>query len=210
MIRSELFQAFWKGLSHRGLYWGSFMEGRLDLKGFFSAMSQSMVETLVSERTLGANYFIVARRYLNASFRFGYHFTTVDSYITHRAQDNYIVMTFKGGAAPEDRRRRRIRLVQRILQELGFEARSQGDFLRARYKYGPREESVEKLTQVALLIGATRMVDMVLFDDRQVDACVRRFFDGDYTLGLFNLTGAEGRTDRPGSAGRRKDQIKSQ
>ncbi len=185
-VDSKLFQAFWGGLTDRRLRWDGFMTGDLDLKGFFSAMSQTMVDTLESEQAMGSNYFIVAENYLNAAFRFGYHFTTVDAYVCPTVRDNYVVFTFRGGAAPEERRLRRIELISRILKHYEFELKTKGDFLTARTKYESADECINRLEMLGRLVGATRLVDMALTSDALVEKCVSHFLEGDYSLGLFD------------------------
>ncbi|MBW2071069.1 MAG: hypothetical protein JRI89_07405 [Deltaproteobacteria bacterium] len=184
-VDSRLFQAFWTGLSCERLHWEGFLQGKLDLQGFFSAMSQTMVTTLVSDQTMGSNYFIVAANYLNVSLRFGYHFTTIDAYVCSISRDNYVVLTFKGGAAPEERRLRRIKVIGDILLHLEFDYKAKGDFIKARWKYGESEECLQKLDLLGRLVACTRLLDMALTSDALVEQCVQRFLQGDYTLGIF-------------------------
>ncbi|SMC25421.1 pyruvate, water dikinase [Desulfacinum hydrothermale DSM 13146] len=184
-VESPLFKAFWEGLADERLQWNRLESSSLDLKGFFSAMSQAMAEMSLTQQDMGANYIILAEDYLNANFRFGYHFTTVDAYVSHHAEDNHISFTFKGGAAPLERRTRRVELIRTILSRLGFNVKTTRDFLKAQTKHAPARECLEKLSQLGSLIGSTRLLDMALVNDELVEKCAQRFLSGDYCLGVI-------------------------
>lgn len=184
-VNSDLFQAIWSGMTHKNVCWEKISLGQLDLKGFFSAMSQSMIDNLGTGQEMGDNYFILAQNYLNGSFRFGYHFATVDAYISHEMKDNFLSMTFKGGAAPQERRARRAKFISSILKQIEFEVTQKGDFVKARIKYGDYEECLEKLDVLGRLIGCSRLLDMALTSDRLLDIYIQRFNEGDYSLGIM-------------------------
>ncbi len=185
-IKCEIFASFWRGFSHETIPWKTLTPGQLDLKGMFSAMSQSMIDTLAPTQQMGDNYFILATNYFNASLRFGYHFTTIDSFVSENAVDNYISFTFKGGAAPLARRQRRVRFIAEILRDLDFDVKVEGDFIKARLKYETRNNCLEKLEELGKLTGCTRCIDMVLTSDAMVLRCIDYFKKGDYSLGLVS------------------------
>ncbi len=184
-IKCEIFQALWKGLTHRNIPWKALSPGSLDLKGFFSAMTQAMVDTLAADQQMGENYVLLAENYLNASFRFGYHFATVDAYVCDNVHDNYVSFTFKGGAAPEQRRARRVKFIRTVLADYDFTVDTKGDFLKARMMYAPKDQSLEKVNILGRLLGSTRYLDMALTNDQLVEKCVERFKQGDYSLGIL-------------------------
>ncbi len=193
-IKCEIFQALWKGLTHEKIPWKALSPGNLDLKGFFSAMTQTMVDTLASEQQMGENYILLAQNYLSASFRFGYHFATLDAYVCHNIHDNYVSLTFKGGAAPENRRARRVKFIRKVLADLDFTVDTKEDFLRARVMYAPKDQCLNKVDMLGRLLGCTRYLDMALTTEALVDECVERFKRGDYSLGIFEYARSQNQT----------------
>ncbi len=94
------------------------MEPRpVDLKGFFSVMGQQMMSnpTAGGERFGDRSYAIISDKYMNFSSRVGYHYGVIDSYCGKNVNKNYINFQFKGGAADETRRNRRVRSIALIL-----------------------------------------------------------------------------------------------
>ncbi len=79
----------------------------VDLGGFLQVLGQSAIRP--PEQFWDKTYAIVGANYVNYACRLGYHFQSVDSYIGDVPEDNYIYFTFKGGAADDIRRIRRIR-----------------------------------------------------------------------------------------------------
>ena len=85
----------------------------------------------------------------------------LDCYLSDDAYNNYISLSFKGGAAEAGKRSLRIEFVAQVLQHMDFNVMTAGDFLKARLK----AEAAREL-------------------EAMVDRCVARFESQDYSLGL--------------------------
>ena len=109
-------RALWAGISHPDITWAGPVP--VDVGGFLHVLGQSAINP--PEKFWDKTYAIVGANYVNYACRLGYHFQSVDSYIGDIAADNYINFTFKGGAADDVRRVRRIRLIATVLERLGF------------------------------------------------------------------------------------------
>ena len=93
---------------------------------------------------------------------------------------NYITFQFKGGAADEIRRERRVRCIAEILGRLGFVTDVRGDMTQARFqKYAP-EEIRNRLDQLGRLLIVTRQMDMLMTSEASVKTMADNFMSGDY------------------------------
>jgi len=152
-----------------------------DLRGFISVFANTMYDAGKSEAELGGKSFaIITEHYLHFSSRLGYHFALVDAYLSPDLNDNYITVQFKGGAAGCDRRERRVRLLQTILLDLGFQVQVSQDLVQARLVKFPLAESAAILEKVAILLAFCRQLDVALTSDTVVDAYVQAFRRQDY------------------------------
>ncbi|MBE9592799.1 MAG: pyruvate, phosphate dikinase, partial [Proteobacteria bacterium] len=96
--------------------------------------------------------------------------------------DNYIIFSFKGGAADIGRRTRRALLIALILKGLVFKVEQTGDMVRGEIKKYDQKTIQEKLDMLGRLLGSVRLLDMVLSDDGAVEWYVTQFFKGNYTF----------------------------
>jgi len=180
-VRSLPFQALLRGLRHPGLRWGG--QVAADFKGFVSVFANTMYDAGKAERSLGGKSFaIITDRYLNFNSRLGYHFGLVDAYLSDEINDNYITFQFKGGAASVDRRERRVRLLNAILEDLGFTVTMQGDLVQGRLSKAPRAEMERTLETVSLLMAFCRQLDLALSSEVVADRCLQAFRQQDYSL----------------------------
>ena len=76
-------------------------------------------------------------------------------------------------------------LVSSILKQMEFEVTRKRDFVKARIKKGDHEVCFEKLDMLGRLIGCSRLLDMALTSDRLLDIWIRRFNEGEYSLGIM-------------------------
>lgn len=154
----------------------------VSLGGFFSVMGQRMMEPpeVGRERFGDRSYAIVSDRYLNFSSRVGYHYSVLDAWCGDVLNENYINFEFKGGAADDIRRIRRVRAIARILEELGFRVRTRSDRVVARYRKYSHDDTRERLDQLGRLLIFTRQMDMLMSGEQSVTYAVESFLAGRY------------------------------
>lgn len=180
-VASVPFQALFRGMMHENVQWlgpagGSF-------KGFASIVAESLMSDPLADRRMGGpTYMVVSDSYLNFNSRLGYHFAVLDAYCGSRVNDNYIAFSFKGGAADIGRRSRRALLIAQILKRLGLKTQIKGDMVRGEIKKYDCALMEEKLDMIGRLLGAVRLLDMMLSDEGQIDWYVEEFFKGNYSF----------------------------
>jgi pyruvate, water dikinase len=172
-------RALWKGISHPEVSWAGPIA--LDAKGLYSVVSRSLTASAAQQgefwlRTLA----IVSQNYLNYSSRLGYHFATIDAYVSEVRNDNYLSFRFKGGAADEYRRGLRARFLGRILESLDFDVEITGDLVVAKLGKYPQPLMEEKLDLLGRLMACARQRDMVMGDEKKVDWYIQAFLEGNY------------------------------
>jgi pyruvate,water dikinase len=175
-VISRPMRALWQGISHPGITWAGPVP--VSVGGFLHVLGQSAIRP--PEKFWDKTYAIVAANYVNYACRLGYHFQSVDSYIGNLPAENYINFTFKGGAADEIRRVRRIRLIATVLERLGFTMEIFGDVIRARFRRHPAPEMEDRLDLVGRLMAYVRQMDMLMKDDNISQVLAERFLAGHY------------------------------
>ncbi|HMK66110.1 MAG TPA: phosphoenolpyruvate synthase, partial [Thermodesulfobacteriota bacterium] len=155
----------------------------VNLSGFFSVMrEQMMAPPNITDRFGDRSFAIISDKYLNFSSRVGYHYSVLDAYCGPTSNMNYITFSFKGGAADDVRRNRRIRAIGRILQDLDFVVEASGDRADARFQKFESPLIEEKLDHLGRLLIYTRQMDMLMHTEDSVEALARHFLEGNYTL----------------------------
>ena len=129
----------------------------VSFSGFFSVMREQMMAPpqAGNERFGDRSYAIISDKYLNFSSRVGYHYSVLDSYCGPAVNMNYITFSFKGGAADDTRRNRRIRAIALILRNLDFVVESSGDRVDAhfqKYESPLIEEKLDLVGKIAYYI----------------------------------------------------------
>ncbi|MDP3695782.1 MAG: pyruvate, water dikinase, partial [Desulfocapsaceae bacterium] len=114
------------------------------------------------------NYFLISKNFCNLSVRLGYHFALVEANLGEYLTENYVNFQFKGGAADENRRLLRIRLISDILNEFGFRVEQKADAMTARIEKKPGSFLLERLKILGYLIIHTRQIDMVMGDEGMI------------------------------------------
>jgi hypothetical protein len=175
-IISRPMRALWAGISYPGITWAGPVP--VDVGGFLHVLGQSAINP--PQKFWDKTYAIVAANYVNYACRLGYHFQSVDSYIGDAPSDNYINFTFKGGAADDVRRIRRIRLIALVLERLGFNMEIFGDVIRARFRRHQAAETEDRLNLVGRLMAYVRQMDMLMKDDNISQVLAERFLTGHY------------------------------
>jgi pyruvate,water dikinase len=181
-ITSAPFNALLRGMLRKDL---KAMEPRpIELKGLFSVMSQQMLtpQNRHAERFGDKSYAIISDKYLNFSSRVGYHYSILDTYCGQTPTKNYINFQFKGGAADDLRKNRRVRSIEKILGALGFLVESQGDRVTARFAKEQPAVIEEKLDYIGRLLLFTRQMDMLMTTEAAVNHLAECFLQGNYSL----------------------------
>lgn len=178
-VTSIPFRALLNGMKHEQVDWSR--DVGVSWSGFASIVAQSAIRDPTTEGRMGApSYAVIAGHYLNFNSRLGYHFTTIDSFCGPAVNDNYITFYFKGGAADIGRRSRRAVMIAQVLKQLHFKVELKGDMVRGELKKYDEDATAEKLDLLGRLLGAVRLLDMHLSDDRLVDWYVEQFMQGNY------------------------------
>jgi pyruvate,water dikinase len=110
------------------------------------------------------NYFMVSSSFLNLQSRFGFHFSTVETLAGERDDENYIVFSFKGGAADMERRALRARFIAELLGDRGFGLTVIEDTVTARASALPQDAILQMVRIVGYLLMHTRQLDMIMGD----------------------------------------------
>jgi len=178
-ISSIPFKALLRGMTHEAFQIPQVRP--IQLKGFFSVMSEQMLRPpQATERFGDRSYAIISDKYLNFSSRVGYHYSILDCYCGQTINKNYITFSFKGGAADDLRRNRRVRAIALVLEALDFVVDVKGDRVNARFQKYDCPLIEEKLDQVGRLLLYTRQMDMLMNNEESVEAVAKHFLEGNY------------------------------
>jgi pyruvate, water dikinase len=164
----------------------------VQLSGLLSVMREQMLATPNAEERFGdRSYAIISDKYLNFSSRVGYHYSVLDAYCGQTVNKNYITFSFKGGAADDVRRSRRVRAIAIILMGLDFSVEVKGDRVDARLQKYEASVIQEKLDLIGRLLIFTRQMDMLMTSEISVEAVAQNFLRGNYALDSRTLAGAD-------------------
>lgn len=174
---------FLEGLLDQRVHWNQ--PRPVSLRGMMSIMSGAVFhpDAQGQERSFGDKaYAIMSSEYLNFNSRVGYHFAALDSVCGLTLNDNYISYRFKGGAAAEDRRIRRVEMIGKILTNAGFQVECKGDMISAFIKKYDCNETGRRLADLGRLTLFTRQMDMLMHDRRMADWLATAFQNGNFDL----------------------------
>jgi pyruvate,water dikinase len=177
-IESIPMKALWKGLSHPGINWSSAVN--LDFHNLMTVMASSAVGG--GGLPGGDSYAIVTEDYLNLSVKFGYHFANVDAFCGANPGQNYITLKFGGGVGAYYGKLLRIGFLTGVLRKLGFAVRASGDILEAQVSGLDRLSTEEALDQLGRLLATSRLLDVGIRSQQDVDEFMEAFFRGEYDL----------------------------
>lgn len=177
-ICSIPFLSLWQGLSHPGVDWDK--HSHFDWKSFDDITLAGGVATKNSGDF--ASYAIISREYLNLNMRFGYHFTLVDALCGADSRTNYCQLRFAGGGGDYTGKTMRLEFLVAILGRLGLETTVRADLLDARIADITSKELCHTLDMLGRLLGATKLMDMVLKGGGDVHSYVEQFFAGKYNF----------------------------
>ncbi|HFQ81809.1 MAG TPA: hypothetical protein ENK33_10630 [Desulfobacterales bacterium] len=177
-IASLPFKALLKGMTWKGA-WNT-QAVALNVKDFMGSVGRFSVLASGASGFAENNVAVISKEYINLHMSLGYHFNLVDSYCSEKAANNHIYFRFVGGATDIVKRSRRIKLIDKILVEFGFNINIKGDLLIARLSHVEQEEIIETLTMVGRLIAYARQMDAVLRNENDVELYTRRFLEGNF------------------------------
>ena len=92
------------------------------------------------------------------------------------------MLRFAGGGGDYEHLSLRINFLSAVLDRLEFSVEHKGDLLEARLLGIDGHSLQQKLDMLGRLLGASKLMDMVLDDDRQVASCVEEFYNGRYSF----------------------------
>ena len=172
------FVALWQGLSNPGVDWQA--HSHFDWKSFDDIALAGGVATKNSGDF--ASYAIISKDYLNLNMRFGYHFTLVDALCSPDSRANYCQLRFAGGGGDYTGKTLRLEFLVAVLGRLGLETTVRADLLDARVADIGCKDLCRTLDMLGRLLGATKLMDMVLKDGGNVNQYVEQFFAGKYNF----------------------------
>ena len=170
-ISSTPFRALWTGLTHPSIQWQE--RAHFDWKHFGEmTMADGFAST---ESPEFASYAVLGADYVNLTMRFGYHFTLVDVVCGEDSSTNYCQFRFAGGGADFSGRLLRLDFISTLLKDAGFQVEIRGDLLDARVSALSSPEIQMHLVTLGRLLGATKLMDMTLHDQQDVQHTLQDF-----------------------------------
>lgn len=134
---------------------------------FRSTTNRDLVPGMKSAYT-ERNYFMISKNFCSFTSRLGYHFSIVEALISERTPENYITFRFKGGAADNQRRVRRVQFIADILTEHSFRVEVREDNMVARVEGFPMDYMIERLKILGYLVMHTRQLDMIMSNESAI------------------------------------------
>ncbi|MBT3387510.1 MAG: hypothetical protein HN417_06230 [Desulfobacula sp.] len=169
-------KALLKGLSHPGISWSE--TSHFDWEEYDRIVMAGGIISADSPQF--GSYAVVSKEYLNVNFRFGYHFVILDTICSSIKEDNYILFRFSGGGGNPDGRMLRANFIKGILTRLGFMVEIKSDLVDAEFKNATLRSMEETLDVIGRLLGATKLMDMYLKENTQLELMIDDFMNGRY------------------------------
>lgn len=164
------FMAMFAGLNHEKIQWDKNIQ-HFDWEEF-DKVSAGVFDP--SKSSLLSSYGLLAKDYMHALIRFGYHFVVVDALLGKEKEQNYIQFSFKGGGAGESQKLMRLETIRLVLEEYGFNIEVRGDLLKAEYNRENHDETEKRLKVVGFILGRTRLKDMSM-NEEKINNLAREF-----------------------------------
>jgi pyruvate,water dikinase len=182
-LESIPMRALWRGLAHPGISWsGGIQFAAKDLLRLMAQGAMSREGDLPG----GDSFAILSREYANLSIKFGYHYANLDTLVSESPEDNYFSLQFSGGVGSQYGRSLRLSFLGQVLGRLGCKLTVTGDLLEASLSgYDPKSMETT-LDQIGRLLASSRLLDMAISSDGDVNVMVEAFFHEDYDF--FHLS----------------------
>ncbi|MFW5931943.1 MAG: PEP/pyruvate-binding domain-containing protein [Desulfohalobiaceae bacterium] len=152
------FKALFNGLTQESIPWDP------DLWHFdwqeFDKLSAGIFNP--SKSAALSSYALVARDYIHALFRFGYHFAVLDALLTPNQEQNYAQFSFKGGGGGEEQKILRLQAIQQVLEHFRFQVEIKGEMLTAEISRESEASTSQALAVLGYILGRTRLLDLGL------------------------------------------------
>jgi pyruvate,water dikinase len=134
----------------------------------FRATADPALSTPFGSKYEHKNYFMISRTFMNLQSRFGFHFCAVEALASERPTENYIIFSFKGGAADETRQAARLKFIASLVEDFGFRTTIKNDIFTARVDGLDPDKIIDRLKLIGYLLMHTRQLDMVMLESRVV------------------------------------------
>ncbi len=176
-LESLPMKALWRGLSHPGVSWSGGMDFvTSDLMKLIARGAMARPDEMFS----GDSYAILSREYINLGVKFGFHYANLDAFLSDYPEENYLSLQFAGGLGGPYDRALRIQFLGKVLGRLGCQLKVTGDLLEASLTDLDPRSMEAILDQVGRLLASSRLLDLAIHSEGNVDGMVEAFFQQEY------------------------------
>ncbi len=175
-IESVPMKAVLKGLSHPEICWSE--TSHFDWEEYDRIVMAGGI--ISADSSMFGSYAVLSKEYLNVNFRFGYHFVILDTICSPLKEDNYILFRFSGGGGTQEGRTIRADFIKGILTRFGFMVQVKSDLIDAQFKHRSLNTMEKTLDMTGRLLGATKLMDMYLKEDQDIQFLIDDFMNGRY------------------------------
>ncbi len=175
-IASVPMKAVLKGLLHPGICWSE--TTHFDWEEYDRIVMAGGI--ISADSSMFGSYAVLSKEYLNVNFRFGYHFVILDTICSSSKENNYILFRFSGGGGTPEGRATRASFIKEILTRLGFMVQVKSDLIDAELKHASLQTMEKTLDMIGRLLGATKLMDMYLKKELDIELLIDDFMNGRY------------------------------